>query len=132
MSLLSLFFLSSAPDIQGIPLWLCNMIWGKQLEKLRWERKQRDRGGKHPVMLGWVSAAVGSWLIISLLSFFFFFCHAWPALISPVYCKPHLITLRTIKENILITACLIISSHWEKRVVKPELCFVGSWRAQRT
>lgn len=129
------FFFLFLPDIQGIPLWLCNMIWGKQLEKPRWKWKQRDRGGKHPVMLGLVhgsalvflspvSTAMGSWLIISLLSFFF--CHAWLALISPVYCKLHLITLRAIKANILITACLIISSHWEKRVVKPELCNVGS------
>lgn len=52
----------------------------------------------------------GSWLIVGLLSSFH---HAWPNLISLVYCKLHLITLHTIKANILIMACLIISSHWE-------------------
>lgn len=43
-------------------------------------------------------------------------CHAWPTLSSPVYYKPPLITLHTIKENILITACLIINSHWENEM----------------
>lgn len=111
----------SVSDIQGISLWLCNMIWREQRARKR--QKEREKGRERERGLScWVSrptvhsyfsarfTVVGCWLIVGLLSSF---RHAWPGLISPVYCKPPLITLHTIKANILITACLIINSHWE-------------------
>lgn len=114
--LFNVLFLStcfkSVSDIRGIPLWLCNMIWGE------WDRERKRGRGLScwvscPTVRSYFSACftvVGSWLIVGLLGSF---RHAWPRLISLVYCKPPLITLHTIKANILITACLIINSHWE-------------------
>lgn len=67
---------------------------------------------------------VGSWLIVGLLSPF---RHAWPTIISLVYCKPPLITLHTIKANILITACLIINSHWENEWFNLTSVIVRMW-----
>lgn len=106
----------SVSDIRGIPLWLCNMIWGEHRES-EWDRerkkerkRERERGLSCWVSCPTVSArftVAGSWLIVGLLSSF---RHAWPTLISLVYCKPPLITLHTIKANILITANLIINS----------------------
>lgn len=89
----------------------------RQKERQKERERERERGlscwVSCPTVRSYFSArftVMGSWLIIGLLSSF---RHAWPTLISLVYCKPPLITLHTIKANILITTCLIINSNWE-------------------
>lgn len=72
-SFLSLTCFKSALDKQDIHLQLCNMIWGKT----KWEQlKQKSPScwASCPTVCSYFSAhftAVGSWLIVSLLSFFF-------------------------------------------------------------
>ncbi len=124
-SFLLLFSFPLVSDIWGIPLWMCNMIWGER-ERERARERERERlvpAGFHVILCAHISqpcfTVVGSWLIVGPLSSF---RHAWPTLISLVYCKPPLITLNTIKANILITACLIISSHRENERFQPHLC----------
>lgn len=106
-------------DIRGIPLWLCNMIWGGQGEKEGEKKRERERF----VLLGFVSYC--ALIFLSRLHI----CgqqacrwpsplFPWPTLISPVYCKPPLITLNMIKANTLITACFIIVAQgkWEAKI----------------
>lgn len=119
----------SVSDIWGIPLWLCNVIWGEHREGEG--ERERDAGlscwVSRPTVRSYFSArftVVGSGLIVGLLGSF---RHAWPTLISPVYCKPPLISLNTIKANILITACLIINSHWENERFELTSVIVHMW-----
>ncbi len=107
--------------------FLCGCVtWFEANETDRERERERERlvpAGFHVLLCAHISqpcfTVVGSWLIVGPLSSF---RHAWPTLISLVYCKPPLITLNTIKANILITACLIISSHRENERFQPHLC----------